>query len=362
MNLNKITDLTGLITLVQLVLFAVFLLTQVKKGEKKLYYLSGFLGISALFMFEFLFERMKFTELTGIPDITFALASFSFFFGPTLYFYTRLQTGPGKSDHAFRYSFIPFAAGIIISFFDPEKSSLIGLAGYLFYSGIFMVLALLEIIRYRNEIKNYYSNTGRINLTWLLIVNSGFTLMWFSDFSNYILSELSGAIGTEIAGMFTFVSVLCNFFFANLITFVTLKNTGLPAAVIPEPEKLKPQSEILDESAVAVYKEKISELLTKEELYLNPDVTLQDFAEKLAINQRYLSYTINSGFGKTFFELINEQRIKRAKLLLLEVGSHKKTILEVMYESGFNSKSAFNTAFKKYTGVTPSDYKSSKIA
>lgn len=357
MNLYEITDITGAVTLVQLVLFSLYLLTQVKKGEKKMYYLSGFLGVSALFMFEFLFNRMKFASLYGIPDITIFLAPFSFFFGPTLYFYTRLQTGRSKSDHAFRFSLIPFSIGLIISSAMPEKSHLISLAGYLFYSGIFMVLSIAEIIKYRNEIKNYYSNTARINLTWLLIVNSGFTLMWFSDFSNYLLGGQLKIITRSTAEWFTFISVSCNFIFANLITFITLKNMGIPGAELPEEEKTKPQQEILDQATLREYKEKVKGLLTREQLYLNPDVTLQDFAGQLGINARYLSYTINTGFGKTFFELINEYRIMHARELLLEEGAEKRTVLEVMYESGFNSKSAFNTAFKKYTGLTPSGFK-----
>lgn len=362
MNLYKITDITGVITLVQLVLFSLFLLTGVKKGERKMLYLSGFLGVSALFMFEFLFGRMKFTENMGLPDLNIFLVPFSFFFGPTLYFYTRLQTGKSKSDHAFRFSLIPFAVGLIISVTMPEKSHLISLAGYLFYSGIFMVLSISEIIRYRNEIKNYYSNTARINLTWLLVVNSGFTLMWFSDFSNYIFRGQLRIIDAGTSEWFTFVSVICNFIFANLITFVTLKNMGIPGAELPEEEKTKSQSEILDQVTVGEYKEKVNGLLTNEQLYLNPDITLQDFAEQLGINARYLSYTINTGFGKTFFELINEFRIKHAQQLLLDEESGRRTVLEVMYESGFNSKSAFNTAFKKYTGLTPSDFKQTRKA
>lgn len=362
MNLYEITDIIGAVTLVQLVLFSAYLLTQVKNAEKKMYYLSGFLGVSALFMFEFLFDRMKFASLYGIPDFTIFLSAFSFFFGPTLYFYTRLQTGRSKSDQAFRFSLIPFLAGLIISLALPEKSHLISRAGYLFYSGVFMVLSIAEIIKYRNKIKNYYSNTARINLTWLLIVNSGFTLMWFSDFSNYILGGQFNIITSDTAEWFTFISVSFNFFFANLITFITLKNMGIPGAELPEEEKAKPQQEILDQATLREYKEKVKSLLARERLYLNPDVTLQDFAAQLGINARYLSYTINTGFGKTFFELINEYRIMHARGLLLEEGAEKRTVLEVMYESGFNSKSAFNTAFKKYTGLTPSGFKNTRKA
>ncbi len=362
MNLYEITDIAGVITLVQLVLYSLFLLTRVKRGEKKMIYLSGFLGVSALFMFEFLFDRMKFTQHYNLPDINIFLAPFSFFFGPTLYFYTRLLTGRSNSDKAFRFSLIPFLIGMTISTAMPGKSHLISLTGYLFYSGLFMVLSIDEIMKYRNEIKNYYSNTGRINLTWLLVVNSGFTLMWLSDFTNYIFRGQFKIIDAGTSEWLTFVSVICNLIFANLITFITLRNMGIPGAELPEEEKTRTQSEILDQAALTEYKEKVKTLLLKDQLYLNPDITLQDFAGRLGINARYLSYTINTGFGKTFFELINEYRIKHAQNLLTEEGAGRRTVLEVMYESGFNSKSAFNTAFKKYTGLTPSGFKNTRKA
>ena len=62
--------------------------------------------------------------------------------------------------------------------------------------------------------------------------------------------------------------------------------------------------------------------------------------------------------GKSFFDLINSYRIEEAKKMIKEPEDEKMTISEVMYKVGFNSKSSFNTAFKKYTGLTPSEYKS----
>ena len=56
-------------------------------------------------------------------------------------------------------------------------------------------------------------------------------------------------------------------------------------------------------------------------------------------------------------DFINTYRIEKAKERLLHPKDEKETILEVMYEVGFNSKSSFNTVFKKKTGLTPSQYK-----
>ncbi|MFK8164550.1 MAG: helix-turn-helix domain-containing protein [Lewinella sp.] len=76
-----------------------------------------------------------------------------------------------------------------------------------------------------------------------------------------------------------------------------------------------------------------------------------------SIPERELSQSINGGLGKNFFELVNEYRIDYACNLLAEPREAKQTILEVMYSSGFQSKSSFNTEFRKRTGMTPSAWK-----
>ena len=71
----------------------------------------------------------------------------------------------------------------------------------------------------------------------------------------------------------------------------------------------------------------------------------------------YLSRIINERFGASFNDFVNEYRIKEAKSALRDPGQAERTILDIMYGSGFYSKSTFNTAFKKFTGVTPSKYR-----
>ncbi|KAB2844021.1 MAG: AraC family transcriptional regulator, partial [Melioribacteraceae bacterium] len=86
--------------------------------------------------------------------------------------------------------------------------------------------------------------------------------------------------------------------------------------------------------------------------------TIRELAENLNIHPNHLSQIINEKLGQNFFDFINSYRIKEAEKLLLKNG--KKTILEIAFEVGFNSKSTFNAAFKKHTGVTPTAYKNLK--
>lgn len=98
--------------------------------------------------------------------------------------------------------------------------------------------------------------------------------------------------------------------------------------------------------------------LEAEKPYVNPNLTLNELALQLKVSNRQLSTLVNAELGKTFFDLVNSHRIEEAKRIITVSEDAKMTISEVMYQVGFNSKSSFNTAFKKYTGLTPTEFKS----
>lgn len=97
--------------------------------------------------------------------------------------------------------------------------------------------------------------------------------------------------------------------------------------------------------------------MTEEKPYLNPSVTIQDIAIALAIPVRDLSLLINHKLEQHFYDFINTYRVEHAMEILKDGTKSKVTISEILYEVGFNSKSSFNTAFKKHTGDTPTDYR-----
>src|SRR5699024_11713278 len=90
--------------------------------------------------------------------------------------------------------------------------------------------------------------------------------------------------------------------------------------------------------------------------YLDAHPSVAQLAHQTGVPTRDLSRAINEGLGKNFFELTSDYRIAEARRQL-ERAEPGTTILEVMYDSGFNSKSVFNTASKKATGMPPSAYR-----
>jgi AraC-like DNA-binding protein len=100
---------------------------------------------------------------------------------------------------------------------------------------------------------------------------------------------------------------------------------------------------------------KLKEMMSTSKPFLRPDFSLPDLADQLHVTVHQLSQVINDGLGKSFFEMTAEYRIEEAKRLLKEQMNIK--IEEIAEQVGYNSKSSFNTSFKKITGMTPSEWR-----
>ncbi len=103
--------------------------------------------------------------------------------------------------------------------------------------------------------------------------------------------------------------------------------------------------------------EKLVHFIITNKPYLNPDFNIDKLAKSLGSNRQYISKTINEVFHKNFSTYINEFRVKEARKLLLDSDNDKYTMEGIAEGSGFRNRTSFITAFKKYTGVTPSYFK-----
>jgi AraC-like DNA-binding protein len=97
--------------------------------------------------------------------------------------------------------------------------------------------------------------------------------------------------------------------------------------------------------------------MIEKEPFLDPSLTIQNLAGQMQIGSRELSVLINQHIGNHFFDFVNEYRIQKTTKILQDKSKNKLTILEILYEVGFNSKSSFNSAFKKHIGITPTEYR-----
>ena len=117
------------------------------------------------------------------------------------------------------------------------------------------------------------------------------------------------------------------------------------------------EREVVPQVASDLDIQSIRDAMEKYQLYLKPNLTIEEFAKQVGIHYREVSSIINKEFNTNFFEFVNEYRVKKAKSLLQDPAYAEKTILEILLDSGFNSKSSFHRFFKRYTGMSAADFR-----
>ena len=113
---------------------------------------------------------------------------------------------------------------------------------------------------------------------------------------------------------------------------------------------------LFTENQLKQYQYQLKQLMAEKKPYLDPNLTLRDLAQLLEIPSNHLSQLLNEGFDKNFAEYVNSYRVESFKSKVADPTQQHLTILALAYDSGFNSKTVFNTFFKKMTGKTPKTY------
>ncbi|MCP4977213.1 MAG: AraC family transcriptional regulator [Maribacter sp.] len=229
------------------------------------------------------------------------------------------------------------------------------LVSALMYAHFFVYLGLTykSLWKYRLIIKNKYSQIDQINLDWLsFALNTFGVLAFISLIQNFIvLAENRTVFMVTLVLLLIFV-----FYFVNKVILKALRQPEIFAG-IAQNETTKYLGSNLTPSQIEEYKKQLVALFGTEKPFLNPQVSLTDLSEKLSVSTKHLSQVINQSFNKSFFDFINTYRIQEVQQILKEPKDDKLTVLEAMYQVGFNSKSSFNTAFKKETGLTPTEFR-----
>jgi len=136
--------------------------------------------------------------------------------------------------------------------------------------------------------------------------------------------------------------------------YEALKRTIYSAEVVDEPASQK--STLLDVRTSAEYSSRLLTHITENKPYLNSELSLRELAKQIDIHPNHLSWILNQSIGRNFNEFINQYRIEAFKSIARAQENKKLTIEGLAYESGFNSKTVFNTYFKRETGLTPRQF------
>jgi len=116
------------------------------------------------------------------------------------------------------------------------------------------------------------------------------------------------------------------------------------------------EKSLLEESEIEAYQNQLLQYMAEKSPYLNVDLSLRSLANQLYIPPNKLSWLLNNCLGKNFNEFINQYRIETFKTLAKDPANANITVIGLAYDSGFSSKTVFNTYFKKETGLTPKEY------
>jgi len=121
-------------------------------------------------------------------------------------------------------------------------------------------------------------------------------------------------------------------------------------------DQSKRKKALLDDGKIKQYTKQLLVYLKESRPYLDANLSLRSLAEQMDIHPNQLSWLLNESIGKNFNDFINHYRIESFKSLSSDPKNSDITIMGLAYDSGFNSKTVFNTYFKKETGITPKQF------
>ncbi|TCP22613.1 AraC family transcriptional regulator [Tenacibaculum skagerrakense] len=287
--------------------------------------------------------------------------------GPALYFYTISITKPNfKFSNKDFIHFIPLLLEFIFyrtSFYRDGANGLyidpmsnityvyltqqwIGVLSNLIYS----IISLRILYKHQHQLKQFYSKLENRSYNWLkipILIFAIYPIFW------NILTEID---------RFAFDRNLREYYFlpnfvllAIACTWISFKgylttNTSDLLSIENSNSSPKEITFELDKNFI----EKLERLMQNEKPYLNPDLNLSKLSELLEMKPKQVSMKINQNFEKNFYDLVNSFRVKEFQERVKATDLQKISLLGLAYDCGFNSKSTFNSAFKKETQQTPS--------
>jgi len=227
---------------------------------------------------------------------------------------------------------------------------------------LYMATAVIILYRFRKIFLQYYTDVRSKTFVWLsqlvvisLLANTLAQVKSFAAISGWTqtLSHLQIAVSLVILTIVTW------FTFKALLQpelFRSIDKTLMRVATLTRQHSLAGN----DRQSPNAETTRLRTHMDYAKPYLDSTLTLPSLAQQLNVPTHELSELINRDLGVNFFDFVNDYRIIRAQEILRT--DHTKTVLEILYEVGFNSKSSFNTAFRKYTGTTPTSYRKANSA
>lgn len=283
--------------------------------------------------------------LTPAIGVLFGL---TYAFGPLLYFYIRSSK---KEAYFNGYHFIPL--GLYIAFFFcwplyPKSLSATLQSTQVVIQNIHLIVYTFLIVSFTYSNKGF--SNGALKLyQWRKKVSWAFAGYSLS-FVTYFVLVWTGTLKIE----YDYIISVMSTFFIYFIGYHGFQRQE----VFKMYENGRYENSALNVSASSAILDTLRRFMIEEKPYLNSSLRLQDLAQHLNLSNHYISQVINDLDGKNFADFVNEYRVEEAKKMLLD--DDQKKIIHVAYDTGFNNKVSFHNAFKRFTGMAPSEFRESQ--
>ncbi|GAA4467737.1 hypothetical protein GCM10023189_51930 [Nibrella saemangeumensis] len=299
--------------------------------------------------------------------------------GPLLYGYTSLLTR-NALPRLYGWHLVPFGLYVffLIPFYVSSGSQKIAFVDRVFmhpqpnvevvliqtlrtvHVTAYVLISLNLIRRFQRLLKQNFSDIGKLNLS-----KTSFLLRLFVFISLI-------RIGVYVAGIYWPINfVLTNNIIGLAISIViyslAYSNWHYAALVVAEPnpkpvdEKFRSTYNLSNEQ-YTLLAQQLEHLLQGKQIYLENELSLAQLSQRLNIAPYQASEVIHRRYGEPFYDLINRHRIEEVKKRMLDPAFSHYSILGIAMDCGFTSKSSFNAAFKKFTELTPSQYRQQMVA
>jgi AraC-like DNA-binding protein len=390
-------------------LFLALALVFLRRGNRRanLFLAALLLTLSVLLVDGFLIATNYYSRY---PRLIALIWPWNFLVGPFLYFYVRELSSPKRMVFSWGLllHFLPAIAFALFPALFYSMSAYENVSGWAYslsplkgtqlftqnvvsllvvlQKAVYYLLSFLLVIAYGSRIKQSFSSLETISLSWLrtlllLFFSLCILFTFFSFFAapfgiyreiGYLL-YLGTAVVTYVMA---FKAILQPEIFsrieaarqAELIRTDEVMVPDAPALAADMPQETGgmmfrekyQKSWLTDERATEIVR-RLLRLMEIEKPHLEPELTLPELAAKLSVSPHHLSQVINRETNKSFFDFVNEYRVQEAKRLLGSPKHGHLSILGIALDAGFNSKSAFYTAFGKHIGMTPSEFKKHRV-
>ncbi len=232
-------------------------------------------------------------------------------------------------------------------------------------SAYYIIQTAKRLSHYRTHLKNIFASTEKKEMHWLSALAIFVGIPWGIVAVNIVLDNVffPNTLLKEVSGIFLLLFTLF------VATWGLRQKPGFQEVFDKNDQQApeKPASEsstkyktsALSKPQSQQIAQKIENAMTSDELFLDANLSLPKLAKHINTSPNYISQTLNEALDVNFFDCVNRYRVLYAQDALLESNS---TVLDIAMKAGFNSKSAFYTAFKKHTGLTPIQYKKNQTA